>query len=120
MSRRENCWDNAVVESFFGTLKSELIYRRETQRARPLVAGLKFSSLESRGKLKGRTSRGNKRRGGQGGSGATVAARALHHQFPGAVLVRPVGDGGSWRAKILRESVGTTTDRWLWRSFSVR
>ncbi len=24
MSRRGNCWDNAVVESFFGTLKSEL------------------------------------------------------------------------------------------------
>jgi len=28
MSRRGNCWDNAVVESFFGTLKNELIYRR--------------------------------------------------------------------------------------------
>jgi putative transposase len=28
MSRRGNCWDNAVVESFFGTLKTELIYRR--------------------------------------------------------------------------------------------
>lgn len=27
MSRRGNCWDNAVAESFFGTLKSELIYR---------------------------------------------------------------------------------------------
>ncbi|MBV5262407.1 IS3 family transposase, partial [Synechococcus moorigangaii CMS01] len=25
MSRRGNCWDNAVAESFFGTLKSELI-----------------------------------------------------------------------------------------------
>jgi transposase InsO family protein len=25
MSRRGNCWDNAVVESFFGTLKSELL-----------------------------------------------------------------------------------------------
>ena len=24
MSRRGNCWDNAVVESFFGTLKTEL------------------------------------------------------------------------------------------------
>ena len=24
MSRRGNCWDNAVVESFFGTLKAEL------------------------------------------------------------------------------------------------
>ena len=28
MSRRANCWDNAVAESFFGTLKNELIYRR--------------------------------------------------------------------------------------------
>ncbi len=28
MGRRGNCWDNAVVESFFGTLKTELIYRR--------------------------------------------------------------------------------------------
>ena len=28
MSRRGDCWDNAVVESFFGTLKKELIYRR--------------------------------------------------------------------------------------------
>ena len=26
MSRRGNCWDNAVVESFFGTLKTELLY----------------------------------------------------------------------------------------------
>jgi len=28
MSRRGNCWDNAVAESFFGTFKNELIYRR--------------------------------------------------------------------------------------------
>lgn len=28
MSRRGNCWDNAVVESFFATLKAELITRR--------------------------------------------------------------------------------------------
>ena len=28
MSRRGNCWDNAVVESFFSTLKKELIYRK--------------------------------------------------------------------------------------------
>jgi len=35
MSRRGNCWDNAVVESFFSTLKSELIcdqpYRTRAQ-----------------------------------------------------------------------------------------
>ena len=28
MSRTGNCWDNACVESFFGTLKRELIYHR--------------------------------------------------------------------------------------------
>ena len=39
MSRRGNCWDNAVAESFFATLKIELIYqtrfatREETRRA---------------------------------------------------------------------------------------
>jgi transposase InsO family protein len=27
MSRRANCWDNAAVESFFGTLKQELANR---------------------------------------------------------------------------------------------
>ena len=29
MSRRGNCWDNACVESFFGTLKRERIYHRQ-------------------------------------------------------------------------------------------
>lgn len=28
MSRRGNCWDNAVVESFFHTLKTELVHHR--------------------------------------------------------------------------------------------
>jgi len=28
MSRNGNCWDNACVESFFGTLKRELVYQR--------------------------------------------------------------------------------------------
>lgn len=28
MSRRGNCWDNAPVESFFATLKQELVYRQ--------------------------------------------------------------------------------------------
>jgi transposase InsO family protein len=26
MSRKGNCWDNAVAESFFKTMKTELIY----------------------------------------------------------------------------------------------
>jgi transposase InsO family protein len=34
MSRTGNCWDNAAMESFFGTLKTELIYHeRYTSRA---------------------------------------------------------------------------------------
>jgi transposase InsO family protein len=31
MSRPGNCWDNAVAESFFGTLKMELIYELPLQ-----------------------------------------------------------------------------------------
>jgi putative transposase len=33
MSRKGNCWDNAVAESFFATLKSELIHRRRWRDA---------------------------------------------------------------------------------------
>lgn len=34
MSRKGNCYDNAAVESFFGTLKTELVYQRQyTTRA---------------------------------------------------------------------------------------
>ncbi len=28
MSRKGNCWDNAPMESFFGTLKKELVHHR--------------------------------------------------------------------------------------------
>lgn len=28
MSRKGDCWDNAVMESFFSTLKTELTYHR--------------------------------------------------------------------------------------------
>jgi len=41
MSRRGNCWDNAVVESFFATLKTELIDRRawrNRQEARDAIS----------------------------------------------------------------------------------
>ncbi|WP_284665542.1 IS3 family transposase [Myxococcus sp. SDU36] len=31
MSRKGNCWDNAVVESFFSSLKMELVYERNFQ-----------------------------------------------------------------------------------------
>ena len=33
MSRRGNCWDNAVAESFFGTLKTELFLEEPIHRA---------------------------------------------------------------------------------------
>ncbi len=41
MSRKGNCWDNAVVESFFGTLKTELVYRQvfaTKRRAKDAIA----------------------------------------------------------------------------------
>ena len=28
MSRKGNCWDNAVAESFFASLKKDLVYRQ--------------------------------------------------------------------------------------------
>ena len=31
MSRRGDCWDNAPMESFFATLKKELIYHEDYQ-----------------------------------------------------------------------------------------
>jgi len=31
MSRKGNCWDNAVAESFFGTLKTQLIHHKKFQ-----------------------------------------------------------------------------------------
>jgi putative transposase len=31
MSRKGNCWDNAPVESFFATLKKELVHREKYQ-----------------------------------------------------------------------------------------
>ena len=43
MSRRGNCWDNAVVESFLGTLKSEL---DEPFATRQIAHGKLFDYLE--------------------------------------------------------------------------
>ena len=34
MSRSGNCWDNAVVESFFSSMKNELVYREELRSRR--------------------------------------------------------------------------------------
>lgn len=42
MSRRGNCWDNAVIESFFKTFKTEVIYQlkfsTETQEMKSRVS----------------------------------------------------------------------------------
>ncbi len=46
MSRRGNCWDNAVAESFFATLKTELVGRRRWHSRLDLRAAL-FEYLES-------------------------------------------------------------------------
>lgn len=40
MSRRGNCLDNATMESFFGTLKSEFFYREHFDSVAQLQAGL--------------------------------------------------------------------------------
>ena len=40
MSRRGNCYDNAVVESFFGTLKQELVHRSRWEDAREARAAI--------------------------------------------------------------------------------
>jgi putative transposase len=31
MSRKGNCWDNAPMESFWGTVKNELVHHRQYQ-----------------------------------------------------------------------------------------
>lgn len=46
MSRKGDCWDNAVAESFFGTLKQEMLYRRELE-PRAAVQTAIFEYLEA-------------------------------------------------------------------------
>jgi len=45
MSRRADCWDNAVVESFFATLKRELLYPQRI-RTRPQARSMIFEYIE--------------------------------------------------------------------------
>jgi putative transposase len=45
MSRTGNCWDNAVAESFFATLKTELVHRRRWRNALELRTAL-FEYIE--------------------------------------------------------------------------
>jgi putative transposase len=42
MSRKATCWDNAVMEKFFGHLKSELLYNQEFES---VDQGLEFASI---------------------------------------------------------------------------
>jgi transposase InsO family protein len=40
MSRKGDCWDNAVAESFFSTIKTKLIYQKDyktRQQARQVI-----------------------------------------------------------------------------------
>ena len=46
MSRRGNCWDNAVAESFFATLKTELVYQQHWSTRVELRAAL-FDYIET-------------------------------------------------------------------------
>lgn len=41
MSRKGNCFDNAAMESFFGTLKSEYFHLNDFKDVEQLNAGLK-------------------------------------------------------------------------------
>lgn len=45
MSRKGNCWDNAVMEAFFGRLKVELIYAENYQSLDQARAGI-FEYIE--------------------------------------------------------------------------
>lgn len=46
MSRKGNCWDNAVAESFFKTLKTELIYHHKYQTRKELEISV-FEYIET-------------------------------------------------------------------------
>jgi transposase InsO family protein len=41
MSRKGNCHDNATMESFFGTLKSEFFYPNRFESIEALQAGIR-------------------------------------------------------------------------------
>ena len=45
MSRKGNCWDNAPMESFFSSLKTEIVHRTRFQTRRQARAAL-FEYIE--------------------------------------------------------------------------
>ena len=60
MSRKGNCLDNAVIENFFGLLKSELLYLQEFESIEQFKQKLEayilyYNHLRIKEKLKGLT-----------------------------------------------------------------
>ena len=58
MSRKGNCLDNAVMENFFGLLKSELLYLREFSSMEEFKVELEkyinyYNNVRIKSKLKG-------------------------------------------------------------------
>jgi len=57
MSRKGNCLDNAVIENFFGLLKSELLYLQEFQSMehfkQELIEYLDYNNRRIKAKRKG-------------------------------------------------------------------
>ncbi len=58
MSRKGNCLDNAVIENFFGLLKSELLYLQEFESLEQFMAELidyldYYNNRRIKAKLKG-------------------------------------------------------------------
>lgn len=46
MSRKGNCWDNAVAESFFKTMKTEMVYHENFQtRAQAKIAVFEYLEI---------------------------------------------------------------------------
>ena len=54
MSRKGNCLDNAVIENFFGLLKSELFYLKNFKSVEDFIKELKYYNTKRiKIKLKG-------------------------------------------------------------------
>lgn len=58
MSRKGNCLDNAVIENFFGLLKTEMFYKHEFRSVKHLMAEIEsyidyYNNKRIKGKLKG-------------------------------------------------------------------
>ncbi|MHC5361773.1 IS3 family transposase [Myroides sp. LJL110] len=45
MTRKANCWDNAVAESFFKSLKTQIIYRSSPQLSTKLMESKIFEYI---------------------------------------------------------------------------